>query len=400
MRLLYLDFLESLHRVNKLALVFILIQFTNALGFLPRISDSIGYLVMFIMSVYTLLKSRGVCLGMLFLVIYLGCNIIICSPDAIFKSWLRLAFLIVLLVVVSPLVQSCYLRKLRKDMLNVTLWIASVLSVASFFCRFLGINFMYASANSDYNTAGTFAGLFNQSMMLGPVASISAVFCAYKAFECDKRNTKRLYMIASLLCFAAVFFSASRSSLLCAVVGLYVMFQKLINNRRRFLKAIIYVLVVASVTFPLWIGLTDGVIEKNISNIEAGSSISSREKKWNARIDEFNSSQLFGIGFASVDPVYDDVGINGTIEPGTSWLAVLSMTGVLGFILFFYVFRSGYLVCRRMHKKDDALLVGLLVLFAVHMIAEGYVFAAGSFLCFLLWLVIGCCVDRNYDGYL
>lgn len=50
-----------------------------------------------------------------------------------------------------------------------------------------------------------------------------------------------------------------------------------------------------------------------------------------------------------------------------------------------------------MLENKDAMLLGFLALFAVHMFAEGYVFAAGGFLCFILWLVVGVCYDRKYS---
>ena len=165
----------------------------------------------------------------------------------------------------------------------------------------------------------------------------------------------------------------------------------------RFLKFTVLILFVAALTFPIWGNVLNGVIQKNEANLAEGSFIASREDKWNARISEFESSPIIGIGFAAVDPALDVVGLGGTIEPGSSWLAVLSMSGIIGGILFLSVFLSGYKACRKMHTDKDALLSGLLTLFAVHMIAEGYVFAAGSFLCYLLWLVVGCCFDRKYE---
>lgn len=256
---------------------------------------------------------------------------------------------------------------------------------------------MFGMGNSSYNTAGTFAGLFNHSMMLGPVAGISTVFLAYQAYASETNTTSKWYLAASLASLAAVAFSASRSALLATITGITFMLMKAINDRQKFLKILSLILVIASLSFPLWGRALDDIIEKNNSNIIAGGSFSSRENKWNARIAEFKSNPMFGIGFSSVNPQLDDVSTGGTIEPGSSWLAILSMSGIIGCGLFLITFWSGYSACNQLHGPDDALLLGILILFAVHMMAEGYVFAAGSFLCFLLWLIVGCCIDRKYE---
>lgn len=389
------DTTNHVREVNKLALIFVISQFTKSFGFIS-VPDMIGYAFTVMMALVAMFKLRTFSSLMLMLIFYLGLNIILCHPDAIFRPWLRFILFILLLIVVSPLAQSPYLRSFRKDMLNLTLWLAAIFSICSFFCYFLGINFMMGS-RSEYNTAGTFAGLFNQSMMLGPIAGISSVFLSYKAYISHTKTTKNLYIAASLACLAAVFFSASRSALLCTLIGIGVMLLNIMRSGTRFLKFTVLILFVAALTLPIWGGILDGVIQKNEANLAKGSFLTSREEKWNARISEFESSPIIGIGFAAVDPALDVVGLGGTIEPGSSWLAVLSMSGIIGGILFLYVFFSGYKVCRKMRSDKDALLSGLLTLFAVHMIAEGYVFAAGSFLCYLLWLVVGCCFDRKYE---
>lgn len=397
MKQLFLDFANAFKDLNILSFVFILIEFAKAVGFLPHIPDIIGYIVIIITGVYFLSKLKTISPLMITLLVYLTFNILSCTIPAVFTPWMRFGLFTLLLIVVSPFVQSKYVRMARRNMLNVVLWIASILSVASFFCRFLGINYMFRVANAEYNTAGTFSGLFMQSMILGPTAGISSVFLTYRAYICQNNKTRIWYLAASLACIGAVFFSASRSALLCTFAGICLMFMNITHGRRKFLKTATLIVLVTAITFPIWGGITEGVIEKNNNNVQAGSAFSSREGKWNARITEFKSSPIIGIGFSSVDPKLDDVSFWGTVEPGSSWLAALSMTGLVGTFLLFLIFLEGYKACRKMNSQYDALLSGLLTLFTVHMFAEGYVFAAGGFLCFLLWLIIGCSIDRKYE---
>ena len=350
---------------------------------------------MLVMAIYNILKTTKIEPVYLFFFLYLILNLLINNPPAIFNAWMRLALFFILLLCISSVLKSDYLTENRYNILIVVLWVSSMLSVASFFCRFLGINYMFGGGQS-YNSAGTFAGLFLQSMMLGPIAGVSTVFMSYQAYNSRKKKTSVCYILAALACLSAVFFSASRSSLLCSVAGILVMLMKVSKQKGTFIKIIFIVALVAVLTFPLWRGVTADVMAKQSANIEMGGMLASRDVKWSARIHEFEHSPLFGIGFAAVDPSLDDVGTGGVIEPGSSWLAVLSMTGIVGCLFFIIIIVSGFWACSKKKNNENALLSGLLTLFSIHMLAEGYVFAGGGFLCFLLWITISCCYDRKY----
>ncbi len=41
------------------------------------------------------------------------------------------------------------------------------------------------------------------------------------------------------------------------------------------------------------------------------------------------------------------------------------------------------------HNKDSILILGVFSLFLIHLIIEGYIYAAGSYLCYLFWLIFG-----------
>ena len=128
------------------------------------------------------------------------------------------------------------------------------------------------------------------------------------------------------------------------------------------------------------------------------SSFYSREIKFTARILEFKSSPIIGIGYNVINPQYDFVEEStGQIEPGSSWLAVASMTGVIGLFVFLGICSRGLKRAWRIKSPFvSSLLGGMLVFFFIHMIAEGYIFAPGSFLALLFWLIIAV-VDGVFD---
>ncbi|MDP2455208.1 MULTISPECIES: hypothetical protein [unclassified Kaistella] len=98
----------------------------------------------------------------------------------------------------------------------------------------------------------------------------------------------------------------------------------------------------------------------------------------------------FSIGFDSD---------SGKVEPGSSWLALLSMTGIAGFILIVFIFLSALIYLFK--NKNDYIISGilgsLLLFFMIHMSAEGYILAAGSLLFFYIWLLLG--VIEGYKKY-
>lgn len=396
MREILFEFQQVLKNAGLIVLLFVLSKFSQTFGFLPFIPEELIYGCMILMAIYMFTKYTKADIQMLILLGYLVLNIYLCKPDTIFNSWMRLGLFVILMVCVGPLLQNETLRDIRHKCLQVTMSIITGLSIISFFCYFFEINYMWLEYESEYNTAGTFGGLFSHSMLLGLIAGASAVFSTYKALETEG-NQKTVFIVITLICLATVFLSASRSALLCSIAGVLLTLQKASNNNQHFLKIATIGMLITAVTYPLWGEITEDVVEKTEKNMEMGGFTASREDKWNARIEEFKSSPLVGIGFAAVDPELDDVSHGGIIEPGTSWLAVLSMTGIIGLILFLSVFYKAYTACNKMTQQEDALYLGLLALFSVHMMAEGYVFAAGSFQCFLLWLIIGCCYDRKYE---
>ena len=310
-----------------------------------------------------------------------------------FNAWSRLGVYVLVLFVVSPMMSNAAIDVKRRKLLIYVMDTCIILSVLSFFCYFLGINLFLRQDENLEIGVGTFSGLMNHSMVLGPVSGLSfVVLLSY--FLCEDNSLKRIgYLAAALCCLGSCFLSASRIAVGAAIVGwVYVLYIKYRTRLTRFAIVILVVLAVGGVTFPIWGGITDFLVQKQQISMDLGGSImSSRETKFNARIIEFKSKPICGIGFATVDPLLDKVNLSdGQIEPGSSWLAILSMTGLLGLITFLSICHNSYKILKFM---DDVFysctLGGLFVYYLIHFIAEGYIMAPGSFLNMLFWLVLG-----------
>jgi O-antigen ligase len=161
---------------------------------------------------------------------------------------------------------------------------------------------------------------------------------------------------------------------------------------------ILFLLIVS--TAPIYSPFLDRVMQKQETNIErSGSTFSSREGKWNNRLDEFEENPIFGCGFAALDVSHNEdySAYNGVVEPGSSWLALLSMTGVMGAILFAMMFLPTISSLIKARPGTASLLLASIVFFSVHLVVEGYIFASGNYLCFLFWLILGCGISYSFS---
>ena len=325
-------------------------------------------------------------------------GIVVMNPPAFFRSYERFGLFVLMMLVVSPLIESDELLVFRKNTLLYSLYILIVLSTLSLPCYYLGINFMVRE-NVDYLTnAGGFGGLFIHSMILGPMAASSAIMLFSKFIHLPKgtKLIKKQLILFLLICtIASTLISGSRT----AVLGLFIVFAMLFvkyygTSSIRLIKYSMFISIVLIATSSLWIGMFDRVMSKQKINIELGNgSFSSRESKWNARFYEIENSPLFGTGFASIDINSGDKYSRktGKIEPGSSWLYLLSSTGILGFICFVsFVSKRYYLLYKRIIISEfHTNLAGISFFYALSMVTEGHIMSGGSYLCFLVWLSFG-----------
>lgn len=312
----------------------------------------------------------------------------------LFNAWQRLALFVFVTMPISPMFRSPKMEKARIKTFNFVLILSFVVAVSSLICFFLGINYMkvHVSIGDSLTKAGTFGGITIHSMLLGPICAVGATYATWR-FSAVREVTKKqkaVYLSLIFACLASALLSASRGSAVSAFVGCAVVY--LLRHGKVGTKVIsgtVGLLIAGMVVQPVLEPFTKGIREKQTNNVEKGSTFSSRESKWQSRLDEFASSPIWGVGFATVSKNTRDYSKDGKIEPGSSWLAVLSMLGVLGALaIILIVFVPIIKVFRRLNHTD-VLLFGIFCVFLIHMATEGYIFAAGSFLFFYFWLYVG-----------
>lgn len=319
-------------------------------------------------------------------------SIVLNDIPSFFSPWMRFGTFVIVCLLVSPCIGSNGLYRFRCETFVLIQYLMILVTALSFLFYLRGINFM-----GQLEQRGQ-SGITTHSMLMGPIAANTLIFSVYKLMVerlwQKKDKSRYVFVVLCIISFILILLSLSRTTLVASMIGLIVL--TVLNARfkpGKTMKIVLGISLILCATFPVWKNYTGGIESKNETSIKAGGIISSREYHWNERIKEFKSSPFFGIGFASVG----DTGLfsvrSGKVEPGSSWLSVLSMTGLAGFVGFVMIFYGCFSRVRQNVSKRFApvycFLGALLAFYAVHMLAEGYIYAAGSFMFFNVWLLIG-----------
>lgn len=365
------------------------------MGFIPVLTTSVKLILLLAALMVYCIKGCKPSFVSLFFILYLFSNLLITQPNIVFHTEERL-FLFVIVFLVTYVLRGSYPALFRLRALKVLLCISVVFSVLSFFAFFLGINMMVIDnvlLENYLDSPGWFSGFYKHSIVLGILSGLSAcyLFCLMLL------KHKYIYMVLLIPCLGSVLFAASRTAFVALLISLVFLTYKIIENKKKLIKFLLIAASVLVTAYPLWGGTLDRMATKQGQFKEQGQ-FGTRTEKWEGRIREFESNPVFGIGFSVVSFDSGDVDVStGVIEPGSSWLAVASMTGILGAIFVISFFVHSFVISNRSSDPNAILVVSLLLFMAIDMVSEGYIFAAGSPLCFLLWLICGCCQDLKED---
>lgn len=374
-------------------------MFLGHLSFLSRMYQPA--LVVCLLILCTRLNKAKIGWAEALLVLACGISIVLGDPLPIFNPWMRLGLFCIVLFITTPLISSPSIEQFRVRLFNWVSLICVVVGVGSFFAYFLGINCMrsYYGA-TGISLGGGFGGLTVQSMMLGPLAALGMLRCCALIVENVRQGvTSSKYLhFSAFACFASVLMSSSRGAAGAALVAVsFLVYAKLKHKMGKILKMALCLGCLAVPLAPALGHFSSGLVAKQEANMESGGTFNSREELWNARMEEFLDSPLYGVGFSAQRIITAEVTLlTGQVEPGTSYGAVFAMTGLLGGSVFLIIL-GGALIKNK--KLQTSLPQIYLIFFSIHLIVEGYVFAAGSPLCFIFWLCIGaaCSIKHNHQ---
>ncbi len=384
---MFREYLQNKGQITSLLMA--LIVANQIIAYTPNLRNSYYYIQLLILVVSIGSNFDSVSIVWLSLLLICAISIIVNDIPAFYNIWQRWGIFVISLLLAGGILDTKDLRFLRIHSFYILLWLLSGITLLSSFSVLIG---------GAYYQGGYLCGITNHSMLLGIVANLSLVHLLYQYFNMriHEKKQKYIFLAAILDSFIMSLSSGSRSALIGGVAGVLVFltlaFREKLTMLARVAMAIILLL---SISYSLWRPSLDVIIQKN-GNIES-LNLNSRQGKWDALWDTFKSNPIIGIGFATIELDDGSEGSaftkrTGQIESGSSWLSVLSMTGIIGGLSMLSILIQSvhtlWLIIQ-FNRLRGAFLCGILTFFCIHMCAEGYIFSAGSMAFFIFWLLLG-----------
>lgn len=374
-----------------------ILKCTLPLPFIPDLSIVCtgGFLICFVWSLL-IDKQLNISTQLLAFVIIAFMGILIKQPPAYYRSVERLLMFVINIAFLSPLFISPTLLKLRRNLFGVFLISIKCIVIASFIAYLLGINMANKSIANDVYWG--FGGITSQSMLLAPCCAICFLEYVWKIlFRKDEGWYKYLNWLILLISLWLMFAAGSRGCIMATVCALFplVYYYK---QKQTFFIRLFLIVAIAILTVPqkYYDQATYSIARKQLSAQKRGSVTSSRDEKWTARWEEFKEEPILGVGFASQTHFSSDdilwwIQKTGGLEPGSSWLAVLAMTGICGFLalLAFNLRLSLELLYKYQEQKRRIYMLAVFIFFIIHGMIEGWILYAGNFVFFAYWLFMG-----------
>ena len=314
----------------------------------------------------------------------------------------RLLFFVMMLGLLSPLIENDILRIIRVRFWDSLMILLSIAVIAS--CVW------YVILIISGTHSGVFTGLFTHHMLLAPIAAITFINALSRLlhtnlkgkFTTIQKITIPFYVLVSLSALLMVIVAGSRAAMLATLFAIILLFWQLRSNPRKLISMIVGLITIVASCWIFTDKLFATATRKFNVAIEHNSLTYSRDELWQARWQEFKDSPIIGIGFAHsthFSPTWDREKTIGAdvSEPGSSWLSILSNTGILGLAIF--VWFNLRQVVRMIKKKKDSktmLFFSLWLLLIVHGFFEGWALYAGSLTFFFYWIIMS--QIHNYNN--
>lgn len=309
-----------------------------------------------------------------------------------------------ILIVAAPFITGVKWHLHKKKLLhNIFIGFACTV-VVSLIAKFQGVNYQVTKRLGEstmlYGGVDEFSGYARFPMWNSAAAAVSMLYFAYLLFrEGEKKKWTRIFYIVMFLASMYVcIISASRSAFGLAVVLSVALLKWLSPNFGKLTKYVVIFGVIGVLSFPFFMDSATRMLQKQETQEETG--VTSRDFLWAQRMAEFHSSPVYGVGFAVQGT--DENQTVGRGESGSSWLAILAQTGVIGFVIALILWCKTFTRLRNIrYDSENVLVYALFLFFTVHSILEGYMFQGGWYMCVICWLTVAVVTEaKMYRKYL
>ena len=256
----------------------------------------------------------------------------------------------------------------------------------------IGFNFMLIyGVHAGEEFTFDFSGFTNNPMWLSAACGLGMIFLSYwmnLLWGQGKRLLALLMLPLMFLTLQTLVWGGSRSALGISIGASLLLVWLSNKNVGKTIIVFFAFVALAYIATPVLMSDSHKMQSKQGGmNFVDESGETSRTALWNARVEEFRSSPIWGIGFG-VTGIGDEAK-SGRAETGSGWLTVLSQTGIIGLILALLIVKCAMLPLRLLRKNHRmALYSALLVFLCLHTMFEAYLFQSGWYLCFVFWLIV------------
>lgn len=350
-------------------------------------------------------RNTRYCIPLLIFQLYYGATLFIhpySEPLLRFSRYVAFAIGILLF---SPLLMSKQLTLARKYIFVTIFRTLLLMVLISFFiwiyCTIMG----YEISDSHFYYYG-FKGIFDSGMVLSPAAGVVAIISLHKSLTTTS-SPRILWLTTTLISATTCVAAGSRIAVLGMITAFIVEFVLMRNEIKDIFSDFKYKIASIIVLLGL-VAISPAafkVINHKISIGQAHNSIIySRQKLWTTRIDEIRTSPLIGIGYANESTALSSE--NAThkptnIEPGSSWLSLVSYGGIIGLGIFgWFSYKMFSKISANRHKKYVIPTIALLTFFFVDGIAEGWLMFSGALLFPIFWQTCSAAfMAQSYQQY-
>lgn len=352
---------------------------SNAIMFIPnRMSFymvGIALLIFYAIKYYKTSK-----IGYIFIIFY-GMCFLSSTINLVFNY--RLFLFACIIFFTTPITSSKRIMHFREKFIFSSLMIFPILTIASLYCYYAGINMM---SREEGDVSWDFSAFFPHSMWLAAAIGIANTTLMWLILNTNKVIYKLFHIIILLASIFLSVVAASRTALIASSISMiYILFIES-KNLRKLLLYIIISISLLSIAYPYYLKSSTR-IQAKIEYAE-GNTFKSRSEHFQGGFKHLKESPIVGSGFATA--YYYDKKVIGRLESGSGWLSVLFQTGILGFttlIIIMIQLRRSFSYIRKYKRLH--LFSATFLFICLHSCFEGYILTSGYYLCILFWSLLG-----------
>lgn len=392
MRIFSVSELRKIIRIYKLEIILTICLFSNLYSDIP----SILYYVLLLSMLFLAQQKNGKYTGERAALAITMLFVMVLSSIVNLSLSMRIPIFIVIFL--STLILNSYqYYLLKRKILRCFMWGFALTVPLNYYAHLVGINYqLYSWVHIGEKFTLDFSGFTVHPMWLSAACGIATIFFVYQMVNIyDKKGLLRSLLMLPLI-YASVMvtvWGASRSALGISIGAALLLVYVTNKNISKTFGIVVLISIMGVIALPRFVEGSERMQnKKEVKSITDNS----RGTLWTARVNEFISSPLWGIGFSATG-IGEEKKV-GRAETGSGWLSVLSQTGLIGFILILLIVKRAILPLRYLREnKEIALFYALFIYMSLHTVFEAYLFQGGWYLCFLYWLIVG--VLDDYKKY-